>query len=281
MIAFFLAALLFAGPGYRAEVEQWRAERENRLKAEDGWLSLTGLFWLQPGENRTGSAPGNRIQLPPGLPDVAGSFVLNGRSVKWRPAGKEGMATELKTDKSGKADIVQVDRIKLHVIERGSEFGVRMRDNESDSRRNFKGLRWFPVRTQWLIKAQFVPYPKPRKMLFDALAGGKQEMTSPGYVEWTHDGKSLRLTPVTEGEELFFIFRDRTAGKTTYPAARFIYTQPAKDGFVMLDFNKAYNPPCVFTPYATCPLPPLENRLALPVEAGEMMYEGHTGAPSR
>jgi uncharacterized protein len=151
--------------------------------------------------------------------------------------------------------------------------GVRIKDPESDARRNFKGLHWYPVRPEWKVRARLVSAPK--KIAFEAQAGGKQEMTSPGYVEWEHEGNKLRLTPVTEGDQLWFIFRDKTAGVTTYPAARFLYADAAKDGIVTVDFNRAYNPPCVFTPYATCPLPPPENRLNISVEAGEKMYASH------
>jgi hypothetical protein len=266
-----LAAAVFAAqPGYKAEVERWRQDRESRLKADDGWLTLTGLFWLKEGENRAGSAPGSRVELPSDFPAHAGTFRVNGSLVTFE---RDGHKLVLKTDKHDKPDIVPIGRLNLHVIERGSKFGVRVKDPESEYRRKFTRLSWFPVNSEWLIRARFVP--QPRRMVFDAEAGDKQEMQSPGYVEWTWRGQKLRLTPVTEGDQLFFIFRDKTAGKSTYPAARFLYADPPKNGIVIVDFNKAYNPPCVFTPYATCPLPPPENRLAVPVEAGERMYTGH------
>ena len=266
----FLAVLLADSPEYRQSVEKWRAERETRLKMEDGWLSLVGLYWLREGTNLVGSGDDSHVQLPSGFPPHAGVIERQGTSLMWKPSN--GRARALATDKSGNPDIFEIGRLKLYVIERGSKLGVRIKDAESEYRRNFRGLRWFPVREDWRVQARFVPYSTSRRILFDAQAGGKQEMFSPGYVEWERDGRKLRLTPVTEGDQLFFIFRDRTAGKTTYPAARFVYADQPKNGKVELDFNKAYNPPCVFTPYATCPLPPPENRLAIPVEAGEMMY---------
>jgi uncharacterized protein len=272
MRAFSLVALLLtAAPGYREAVEQWRADRVAKLKAEDGWLSLTGLFWLKEGHNSAGSAPGSRIQLPPDAPAAAGSFVKNGGRIAWHPAG--GSPRALKTDVSGAPDIVSIGRLKLNVIERGTKFGIRMKDPESPTRRQFKGLEWYPVDPRWNVNARFVP--RPRTVTFDVQAGDKQAMESPGYVEWGHKGRTLRLTPVLSEGQLWFVFRDRTAGKTTYSAARFLYADPAKDGIVTVDFNKAYNPPCVFTPYATCPLPPPENRLPIAVEAGEKMYAGH------
>lgn len=281
MFRSFLLAALLATSGYQTSIEEWRADREKKLKAEDGWLSLSGLFWLNEGENRVGSGSGVRVQLPSGLPANAGILLRRGRTVHFRAAsgadvrvnGKQITEQTLQTDKSGKPDILEIGRVRLHVIERGENLGIRMKDPQSEARTHFRGLSWFPVQDDWNVRARFVA--QPRAMRFDALAGGKQDFTSPGYVEWQREGRTLRLTPVTEDDRLFFVFRDATSGKSTYAAARFIYTDRPKDGFVSIDFNKAYNPPCVFTPYATCPLPPPENRLKIPVEAGEKMYTGH------
>ena len=265
-----LALLLAATAGYRESIEAWRSNRETALKAEDGWLTVTGLFWLVEGENKAGSAPGCRVTLPAGLPRDAGVFIRHGRRVQWLPAG--GALRTLETDKTGAPDIVQIGRVRLHIIERGTRLGVRLKDSESTMRRNFRGLEWFPITQEWDIRAKFIR--RPRTIVFDAQAGDKQRMTSPGYAEWTWRGRTLRLTPVTEDKQLFFVFRDQTAGKTTYSAARFLYADLGRDGTVRLDFNKAFNPPCVYTPYATCPLPPAENRLPVAVEAGEKMYRG-------
>lgn len=279
-LALIPLVLLAADADYEAGIRKWRADRETRLKAEDGWLTLVGLHWLKEGDNPFGAGPGGGVELGPGASPQAGILRLRAGTVTLIPSGSAlrlqgkpvAAPTVLKTDRSGAPDIIELGRLKLHVIERGSQFGVRVKDPQSEYRRNFKGLSWFPVDAAWKVRARFVP--EPREMVFDAQAGDKQRMTSPGYVEWTWRGQKLRLTPVSEGSQLFFIFRDRTAGKQTYAAARFLYADPPKDGFVTLDFNKAYNPPCVFTPYATCPLPPPENRLAIRVEAGEKMYQG-------
>jgi uncharacterized protein (DUF1684 family) len=273
LVVALLALLLPFSAEYRQTIEKWRAERETRLKAEDGWLTLAGLFWLEEGQNVVGSAQGSTVTLPAGFPPRAGVLERRGEAVTWTPA--TGGRRSLKSDKLGKPDIIEIGRLRLHVIARGSKLGVRVKDRESAYRRNFTGLKWFPVREDWRISAKFVPYPAPRKKLFDAQLGDKQEMLVPGYAEFQHGGRTFRLTPVLEGNQLFFIFRDKTAGKTTYPAARFLYSGMPANGRVELDFNKAYNPPCVFTPYATCPLPPPENRLAIAVEAGELMYAGH------
>jgi uncharacterized protein (DUF1684 family) len=277
-----VAGLAFAQAANRtSDIEKWRADRETRLKAPDGWLSLAGLFWLREGENPIGSASESRVQLPAGFPAKAGTLVLSGRSVALRPDpsagiqvnGKPATGGALKTDRAGSPDVITIGRLKLGVIERGSKIGVRMRDPQSVYRSGFKGLKWYPPDARWIIKGRFVPQPK--KLYFDATAGDRQEMTSPGYVEWSAEGRTVRLTPAEEDGRLFFVFRDRTAGKTTYGAGRFLYADLPKDGYVTLDFNKAYNPPCAFTPYSTCPIPPPENRLPFPIEAGEQMYEDH------
>ena len=170
-------------------------------------------------------------------------------------------------------DFVDAGGVKLFVIHRGTRYGVRVKDNNSKFRKSFTRLAWYPVDPGWRVTAKFIPYSQPRKVLFDSQTGDKQEMTIPGVVEFARGAKMVRLTPVLEDNELFFVFRDATAGKTTYPAARFLYAEaPGKAGTVELDFNKAYNPPCAFTPYATCPLPPRENRLTIAVEAGEKKY---------
>lgn len=252
---------------YISSIEEWRQQREAKLKAEDGWLSLAGLFWLQEGANPVGSKAGSRVQLPKGFSESAGEFVRRGNRVTYN--GKA-----LKTDKSGDPDVIVIGRLRLHVIERGTKLGVRMKDPRTAARTHFRGLQWFPAKPEWRINARFVP--QPRHVTVDAQAGDKQEYESPGYIEWEAAGRTVRLTPVREGDQLFFIFRDATSGKSTYAAARFIDTDLPKDGHVLIDFNKAYNPPCVFTPYATCPLPPPENRLNIPIEAGERMYVGHS-----
>ena len=263
-----LAAMLLPADDYQAEVERWRAQRQVRLRMPDGWLSLIGLFWLKEGPNPAGSKENSAIQLPPGLPERAGTFVKSAKTVTWQPADNSAKRT-LRPDST---DVVKIGRVTLSLINRSGRLAIRVRDPESPARRNFKGLDWFPVDPAWRIQGRFVPAPKP--VTFAATAGGPQKRQSPGYVEFRYKGQKLRLTPVTEDNELFWVFRDRTAGKTTYPAARFLYTDPPRNGVVILDFNKAYNPPCVFTPYATCPLPPPENRLPIEIEAGEKLYRG-------
>ena len=264
------AALIGAAPppAYREAIEAWRAEREKKLRAEEGWLAVAGLFWLRDGEQRLGAAPGNDVVLPAGAaPAQAGRLTVRSRRVTFHPSDG-GAPRELRPDSE---DVVPSGRLRLSVIERGGRLGLRVRDPESPRRRAFTGLPWYPVDESYRVTGRFVPAPKKRTLGIPNVLGDVIEMPSPGHVEFTLRGRALRLDPVLEGDapELFFIFRDQTAGQTTYGAGRFLYADPPRDGVVTLDFNKAYSPPCAFTEFATCPLPPRQNRLALAVEAGE------------
>jgi hypothetical protein len=265
---------------YNAEITKWRQDREVRLKAEDGWLSLVGLFWLKEGDNRIGTAAAAEVKLPRGPADAAVLTLHSGKAhLTVKPGasvtvnGKPVESADLHSD-AGRAtpDVIGIGNLKLLIIHRGAKDAIRLKDPESATRRDFTGLKWFPISQAWRIEAKFVPYDKPKKIFLDTMVGEKEEEFSPGYAEFERDGQQIRLQAVTEDDQLFFIFRDTTAGKTTYPAARFLYTPLPKNGKLVLDFNRAYNPPCVFTPYATCPLPVPQNRLSIAIPAGEMMY---------
>jgi uncharacterized protein len=280
-----------ADPAYRASIEKWRQEREARLKADGGWLSVAGLFWLDEGPNRFGSGAGNAIVLPEGsAPPAAGTFELRKGKVTVRvepgvsvtAAGKPVTTMELRADDAGAPDVLTLGRLTMQVIVRGDRHGIRMKDPESKSRREFGGLRWFPVREDMRVTGRFVPWPSARSIPIPNVLGQVNDLPSPGYVEFTVAGRPVRLEPVFEepgAEELFYIFRDATAGKETYPAGRFLYSPLPKDGRLVLDFNKAYSPPCAFTAYATCPLPPPQNRLNVPIEAGEKDPHRHPDTP--
>jgi uncharacterized protein (DUF1684 family) len=260
--------LLAAGP-YTASIEQWRREREARLKADGGWLTVSGLFWLKEGANTFGSDPASDIVLPQGsAPPRAGVFEhRQGRTIlRW--AAKPGTPLEMEPDST----IVPFGDLSFQVIQRGSRYGIRLRDKNSRFRKEFTGLRWYPIDPAWRVSARFIPYPQPRPLRVPSTIGEPQDYESPGYLEFELQGKRLRLVPASSGNQLFIIFKDLTSGKTTYPACRFLYADFPKDGQVVLDFNKAYNPPCAFTPYTTCPLPPRQNRLPIAVEAGEKNY---------
>jgi hypothetical protein len=254
-------------PGYRETSEAWRAERERKLRAEDGWLAVAGLHWLREGEMRLGTAAGNAIVLPPGsAPAHAGTVSLREGRVTFRPP--EGAPRELRPDSD---DAVALGRLRLSTIARGGRLGLRVRDPQSPRRRSFAGLRWYPVDEAYRVTARFVPAASPRTIGIPNVLGDIVEMPSPGHVEFSLHGRSLRLDPVLEGDapDLFFIFRDATAGHETYPGGRFLYADPPQGGAVTLDFNRAYSPPCAFTDFATCPLPPRQNRLPVAVPAGE------------
>jgi uncharacterized protein (DUF1684 family) len=262
-----LALTAFAAdPNYVRDVEQYRAQRETTLKQDDGWLTVVGLFRLKEGENRVGAGEPNEIALPAPAPAHIGKITFSKHQAIYYADGRPG--TVLRPN----VDVITIGQIKFFVIQRGDEYFVRVKDNNSKIRREFTGLKWFPIDPSWKINAKFTPYDKPRTMLFDSQNGVKQPMQSPGFVTFTRAGQEYRLEPVWEDRELFFIFRDATSNKSTYGAARFLYAEPAKDGSVTLDFNKAINPPCAFTAYATCPLPPPQNRLTLAVTAGEKKY---------
>ncbi len=270
---------------YRKEIETWRKERNEGLKKEDGWLTLVGLYWLKPGENRFGSDPGNPVILPEGkAPGVAGSLHLEGEVVTVRVEPglaitadgqevKPGMVVYSEAEK--KYLPLQLGPLTFFVIKRGDRFGVRIKDRENPAIASFKGLDNYPIQPEWRIVARFEPY-KDRKIPIANIVGQLQDIPSPGAVVFDWQGKTYRLDALEGGPEggLFLIFGDPTNGKETYGAGRYIDTEPPKDGKVVVDFNTAYNPPCAFTAFATCPLPPPQNKLALRVEAGEKSYAG-------
>jgi uncharacterized protein (DUF1684 family) len=270
------AATLMAGSTYVDEISSWRASHEAGLKAPTGWLSVAGLFWLHEGPNVVGSNPQSDIVLPSG-PRKAGVLSFINGKVSFDPsdrnfAGKRG---ELRMDTEGKPDVLEIAGMQLTIIRRGEKTGVRLRDPNAATRREFTGLKWFPTSESWRIKARWTAYSEPKTIAVTNILGMTDQEPAPGYAEFTAGGKKVRLEPVLEDDELFFIFKDQTSGKSTYPAGRFLYADLPKNGEVILDFNKAENPPCAFTAYATCPLPPRQNALAVAIEAGELNYGHH------
>jgi len=285
---FFLTLTIMAAPvstPYKQSIDKWREERETRLKADDGWLTVAGLFWLHDGDNPCGSDPKSEIQLPAGrAPMNVGVFRFHNGSTSFRGApglairinGKPAVGTvDLKSDAGGGPDIVSFADFSMFVIKRGPKFGVRMKDIHSEMRRDFHGLKWYPVRESYRVVAKFTSHEKPESIPIPNILGQTENEPSPGYATFRLKDREYRLDPVLENNQLFFIFRDLTSGKTTYGAGRFLYSEMPKEGKVVLDFNKAYNPPCAFTPYATCPLPPPQNRLNVAIEAGELKYGDH------
>ncbi len=279
-----LLVLQAGAPSYQAEIQRWQRQRETALKADDGWLAVAGLFWLKEGRNSVGAGRTNDIVLPKGsAPETVGVFELRKGATTFCPAPSAALTLNdrplsgcplLRTDSAGSPDILHLNDLTLYVIQRGHRFGIRLKDKNSEMRKAFTGLKYFPVREQYRVKARFVPYNPPKEIAVPNILGEVEMELSPGYVEFTLDGQRCRLEPITEGDSLFFIFKDLTSGKETYPSGRFLFTEMPKDGEVILDFNKAVNPPCAFTPYATCPLPPKQNHLPMGIAAGELRY-GH------
>jgi uncharacterized protein len=271
---------------YREEIRKWRADYEDSLKRDNGWLTLAGLYWLKEGDNRFGAGTGNDLILPEGsAAESAGTFVFHDGKTRLRlkhgvQAFLNGVPvlteTALKPDSSGQPDRITIGHLRMIVIQRGSRYGIRLWDNQSAVRRDFKGTRWFPPKESYRITAKFVSYPQPKMIPILNILGDTEQNPSPGYAEFELDGKECRIEPLLEGDHLFFIFKDATSGKQTYPAGRFLYTGMPKDGNVILDFNQAENPPCAFTAYATCPLPPRQNHLQVDIEAGELNHEHST-----
>jgi hypothetical protein len=290
--ALFFACLLISAvappdAAYVKAVDAWHADRETRLAAEDGWLSLVGLDWLQPGENTLGTAPGSTVLLPAGTaPAQAGTFTVEGGMVRVRLlAGSgilvNGQAVEtatLKTDADGKPDVLRAGRITFYVIRRGDRLGLRLKDPDAPARKSFHGVARFPVDPTWRVEADFLPYATPQTRAIPTVLGTSEPMTAPGLLRFKLKGRRFTLEPLIEDPahpELFLIFRDASSGKETYPAGRFLYAAMPKEGKVILDFNRAYNPPCAFSHFATCPLPPKQNDLAIPILAGEKDYGQH------
>jgi uncharacterized protein len=265
---------------YEAEIEEWRARADAGLRAEDGWLTVVGLFWLAEGANTVGAGESCDVVLPGG-PERLGAIELIGETATLRAAGEPVVVNgapvethELRADAPGPPDLVTVGDVTFFLIRRGGRLGVRVRDKNSALRRDFAGRRWYPVREEYRVRARFVPYDPPRPVAITNMLGDVEPMIAAGQARFELRGRELRLEAMRRGDgQLFFIFRDATSGAQTYPAARFLVTPPSEE--LTLDFNHAYSPPCAFTPFATCPLPPPENHLPVPVEAGELWSGEH------
>ncbi len=270
---------------YRQEIEGFRQERVNGLKKPEGWLSLVGLFWLQEGDNRFGSGAENRVIFPEGsAPEVVGNLVRHGDKVSVEAVAGAGLTSGgqpvTRLDLAADADEngpthLEVGSLRFYVIRRGDRLGVRVKDVESSTLKSFTGLDNYPIRPDWRFEARFEPYDPAKKVPIPNVLGQVEDISSAGAVVFEMAGKTFRLDGLGEpGEGLFLIFADDTNGSETYGAGRFLDTDPPKDGKVVVDFNQAYNPPCAFTAFATCPLPPKQNRLELRVEAGEKRFAG-------
>lgn len=284
-VAVALAAALVAACGpkepkidiaaHSAEIQTWQKTRGERLQREDGWLTLIGLHWLKDGENevvltKAGAPPvklarnGAQTVLHPDP-----SMTIEGKPV----AGDVPLLAD--ADENGPT-IVQMGSVRFNVIKRGERYALRVKDAQAETRTHFKGLEYYPIDPKWRVEARYEAYHPPKKIPITDITGMTSDSISPGAIVFEIDGQEYRIDPVLEegSTDYFIIFRDGTSKDTTYPAGRYLYAAPPKDGKMIVDFNKAYNPPCAFTPFATCPLPPLQNRLPFRIEAGEKKYAG-------
>lgn len=267
---------------YQKDYADWKADLTSDLKKN--WLTLVGLFWLKEGTNRVGGDHKLEVPLPEGhTPPQVGTIEFHGGKATFKASagahvtsdGKPVSTVELAPDVTGKPTVLHVGDVQMLLIQRGQKFGMRVRDARSPSLSAFHGLEFFPLSQSYVVTAKYVPYAKPKTVSIPTQIGQDAEMDSPGYVEFSLNGKPQHLQVLSEGtKELFFVIKDLSSGKETYPAGRFLYAEPPKDGKVELDFNRAYSPPCAWTPYATCPLPPKENYMTVKVESGEK-FQGH------
>lgn len=277
-------AVAHGGDDYVVEIESWRAHRVERLTSPTGWLSLIGLDWIKPGSNRIGSAKDNDIVIAKAPAHLGTIDWSDGKvSATLAPAaaamidGQLITRAEMLDDSHEKPTVISFGTVNFYLIDRGGKKGLRIKDAEAETRTKFLGIDYFPVDPTWRVEAKWVAFEPAQTIGIPNVLGVVEQMKVPGKAVFEHDGESIELLPVLEGEgatELFFILADKTSGKQTYGGGRFLYSEMPRDGKVVIDFNKAYNPPCAFTPFATCPLAPPENRMKVAVTAGEKNYRG-------
>jgi uncharacterized protein len=270
------------------EVEAWRAKHEADYRRD--WVTIAGLHFLQPGAQTAGSAADRDIVLPPAVAATLGTFVLEGRTVRFEPSAGADVSLAgarvvgpvvLKDDGSGAADELVSGAVKMAVHVSGERLSLRVWDPDGPLARGFKGFTWFPIQGDYRVTGRFIDDAVPRALRVTNTFGDVDIYSTQGVVEFTINGQTLRLRPFTTRPRRFYIvFKDASSGGETYGAARFLYADLRQDGTVVLDFNQAYNPPCAFNPYTTCPIPLPENRLPVKVLAGERAYPEHVELPA-
>jgi len=273
-------------PEYIAQIKEWQIHRISDLKKETGWLNLVGLYWLKEGENKFGSGKNNDIVFPEGkAPDLIGSLFLKDtivtlnviNNVNITCAGKPVLNLQLITDQQNNATILEYGSLRWFIIKRGNKYGIRLRDLDAPLVKSFQEIDNYPINSDWKIEAKLEPFNSPMKIEVPNILGMTEENISPGLLIFKMDGVEYKLLAIEEGNRYFLIFADKTSGKETYGAGRFLFADKAdSNGLTYLDFNKAYNPPCAFTHFATCPLPPKQNHLNLSIIAGEKKYESES-----
>ena len=296
VIVLAIAAPLFAGlalankspsssapdAAYLQSFDKWKAELIDDLK--ENWLSLAGLFWLKPGENTFGTDAGNAIVFPKG-PAHAGVFDLQGTdvTVKFSPDahatvdGKPVTTIKLQPDTSGNPTAVELGSLRMRTIVRGQRIGIRLKDLDSEEAKNYRGPVFFPLDLSYRVTATWAPSDGKKTVDVPNVLGDTTPIPVAGTVVFKINGQEVRLTDLggNPSKGLSFVFNDLTSKTDTYPGGRFLETDPVVNGTVVIDFNRAYNPPCAVTPYATCPLAPKENRLAVAIRAGEKYDRTH------
>ena len=278
---------------WQREITSWREQHAAELQKPDGWLALAGLEWLELGDNSVGSAKDNKIHLPSSGPAHLGVLRLDGETITLNPPpdgfpagflidGKPVQPQNLHTDPEHDKNNprLAIGTLNMYVIHRGERFALRIKDAKSSALTGFRGLKWYEPNQAYRLTAHWIPYAPQKTFTIATLIGTSYPAQVPGSAEFTLNGKTYRLDPILEDPEvakLFFVLRDTTSATTTYGACRFLYTGFPdhgldKPGELVLDFNRLENPPCAYTPYATCPLPPPQNRLPFPLPVGEQRY---------
>ena len=280
-------------PNWQREIDDWREQHAIELQKPDGWLALAALAWLDPGDNSFGSAADNKIRMPASAPAHLGVLHLDADKVTLNPPpggfppgflidAKPVQAQTLRVDSDhDKNDPrMTIGALNFYVIKRGDRFALRIKDAKSAALAGFHGLKWYPPDAHYRVSAHWIPYTPPRTFTIATLIGTSYPAQIPGSVEFTLGAKTYRLDPILEEpavEKLFFVLRDTTSATKTYGACRFLYTAFPDHGLdlpgdLVLDFNRLENPPCAYTPFTTCPLPPKQNRLPIPLPVGEQRY---------
>lgn len=252
--------------------ENWRARRLSELSGPDSWLGLVGLFWLEPGRNAVGTSPGASVCLPSG-PAHLGDLVWSADNVTWEPDA--GASLPLATDREGAPTVVEYGSLAFFIVDREGRLAVRVRDRAWGQKQPFTGIDCYDFDPAWRIEAEWLALEPPVSMEVPNVSGDLKVVEVAWQAVFAVGGEQVALLPMSVSEtEVFFVFRDRTSGRDTYGAGRFLKARPPVAGRIVLDFNRAFNPPCAFTPFATCPLPPPENWLPFAVPAGERKPAG-------
>jgi hypothetical protein len=280
----FLLALKNADK-WLAEEAAWRAERDREMRSEESWLTIAGLFWLDEGENTFGASSSNRIELPPGsAPSLGGKFIRKGEKITVEAApgvslycgGKQIARMTIRAGDSTSPDTLTLGDLRMWVIRRGDRYAVRLRDLNAPAFKDYKGLNYFPPSAAFRIEAIFAPYSSPKNIEVEAKIVKRSKLISPGTLKFLWEGREYEFIAFDDEERgtYFLVFGDETNGMETYDGGRFLDFKIDTGNQAVLDFNHAYNPPCAFTAFATCPLPPTQNRFLFRLEAGEKTYAG-------